>query len=252
MLALSLCLSAAAACSVTGDLLPGGQSGGESDSELPGPIMPCACLNGGTLGEVLTTSASCAEVRVTGSLDVFPAFSTGTVLGGLLNVACPGSAPLQAGDQVVFQYQPGGMSECPALRACTASRCATPPGDIDARESQVDTSFECNQGCMDETLEACSDPADWELQTGLFSALSVSADVASFSWAGEVRMATLDELQDPGCQALHQAQKDAYEQLQAQAPATPSPPRNPDAPRPVAPANLGSDPFSCLALGESP
>jgi hypothetical protein len=173
----------------------GGQSGGAGDgfgnAIEDGPPQPCACMTAASAGTVLSMGDGCVQVQVTGVYNPYDRFEVGDVIGGTLDLACRQSAPVHAGDQVLFQYYPGRTDECPAYRQCVTASCV---GIDDA----------CRKACMEQTLGNCTDPAAWSQQTGRFSALLRQGDDVSFHFAGKDRKATVGELTaNPQCWVDH-------------------------------------------------
>lgn len=173
----------------------GGQSGGEGNGANEGILVvgspqPCACMGAGAAGTVLSMSEACVRVQVTEVYNPYGTYEVGDVLGGILDLACRRSEPVRAGDQVLFQYDPGRTDECPAYRQCVNASCRA-----------IDDA--CRMACLDSTLGVCTDPKAWSLQTGRFSALLLRGEKVAFHFAGEDREATISELTTPQCWTEH-------------------------------------------------
>lgn len=239
---------AGGACSTVAEQLPagegagasvsGGQSGGEGEGSFGPPPVPCACLFSGVLGEVLESTAPCARVRVLDTFDIYPNIAVGEVLGGVLQLACPGSAPITAGDQILFQYfPPGGADFCPERSECW--------------QTCIPASAECSKACATATAAACADDVALAHQTGYILALSAGGDQVSFHFAGGDRTASIDEVLDFTCHDEHQRVLDDYERERAEnAPTVNSPPVSPEMSEMSVAPPPSPDPAECYAVPE--
>ncbi|HTV18462.1 MAG TPA: hypothetical protein VMG12_07320 [Polyangiaceae bacterium] len=181
----------------------GGQSGTEGEGNLPAPETTCACLFSGVLGEVLDGAGPCTRVRVLDTFDVYPNIAVGEVLVGVLQLACPASAPIATGDRVLFEYfAPGSADQCPERTDCW--------------QTCNPASAECGKACAAATAEMCADDVEVAHQTGRIVALSLVDDQVHFHFAGSDRVASVDELLGATCNEEHSRVLDAYERERAQ------------------------------------
>ncbi len=173
----------------------GGQSGGEGNGATPAQLgtddlipRTCACMSVAAAGTVLSLAGDCIELEVTDVYAPRDDFAVGDVLGGVYDLACPGSPAVSAGDRVLFQYSPGS-AECPAYRRCVDAACST--GDA-----------ACRAACSASTLADC---AAWPLETGWISVLVARGETVRFHFVGQDREASIGELTRPQCFPEHYA-----------------------------------------------
>jgi hypothetical protein len=184
-------------------IVSGGQSGGEGQGSLPAPPSPCACLFSGVLGEVLESAAPCTRVRVLDTFDIYPNIAVGEVLVGVLELACAGSASINPGDQILFEYLPPAASDqCPERSDCW--------------QTCIPASAECGRACATATAAACADDVAMPHQTGRILALSAGGDQVSFRFAGRDRTASIEEVLDFTCYEKHERVLDDYERERAE------------------------------------
>lgn len=232
----------------------GGQSGGETNSDVGLPEAPavCACVPLGmhpVHARVTRLDGGCAELVVVGLLgeasteDYLP-LRVGDTFGGLLAPLCTGGREVNEGEDVFALFTRGTQdgATCPEYRACSIERCGNPDALVtttisdeckerQAQDPEVDCEpttisdeealaqyDRCDTECLDQTRSACDARAeDTQLGGSVYVAPWTDGEV-SFFWAGEQRSESPSDLIDPECPTRHQKLWfDYYEQHAANA-----------------------------------
>lgn len=232
----------------------GGQSGGETGARDPSeqPI-PCACMPEGerpVRARITRLASGCAELEVLEQLvapdpDEYKPLEVGDVFGGVLQLKCGGSAPVNEGDEVLALFRRGTQTSatCPEYRACSADRCGDP---ADAYTTTIDPNCaaaqannpsldcppietvdeaavlaydECDAACLEETRETCLSHASDEQLGGVVLVAKWDEDRVWFYWAGEERSEPWSTLQSSEC---HAHMQDLWQNYYSALPKTPS------------------------------
>ena len=177
--------------------------------------------------------------------DEYKPLEVGDVFGGVLQLKCGGSAPVNEGDEVLALFRRGTQTSatCPEYRACSADRCGDP---ADAYTTTIDPNCaaaqannpsldcppietvdeaavlaydECDAACLEETRETCLSHASDEQLGGVVLVAKWDEDRVWFYWAGEERSEPWSTLQSSEC---HAHMQDLWQNYYSALPKTPS------------------------------